>query len=195
MRLNDIVRSGDRDARLRAIVAMGWEGNTQAIPILAELLHHQDPEVQEVAVIGMSNLGDARLFGILKDRLQGASSQQKRAIYYNLWRFEGKEEEALEIYKEALKVEGPGVRADILTILSSMEKLTAPSRKEVLKILRAALHDQDPQVRLEALKGLFKMGELTVKEAKGLVEDPSMEIKRLALKVLEQKRSWDQAGM
>ncbi len=187
-RLNDIVRGGDRDSRLRAIVAMGWEGNTQAIPILVELLHSDDPEVQEVAVIGLSNLGDSRLFGILKDRLKGASSQQKRAIYYNLWRFAGKEDEALSIYKDALKKEPPGLRSDILTILVSMEDLDLSQREMVLHLLREGCLDSDGTVRLAAVKGLFELGALGLEEARQLVEDPNMEIKRIAVRLLDKGR-------
>ncbi len=187
-RLNEIVRGGDKDSSLRAIVAMGWEGNTQAVPILAELLHSDDPEVQEVAVIGLSNLGDSRLFGILKDRLRGASPQQKRAIYYNLWRFKGKEDEALSIYKDALKKEPPGLRSDILTVLVSMEDLAAPQKARVLELLREGSLDSDGTVRLAAVKGLLELGELGSEEARRLVEDPNMEIKRIAVKFLEKGR-------
>ena len=191
-RLNELLHvSSDKDTRLRAIVAMGWEGNTMAIPILVELLHHSDPEIQEVAVIGMSNLGDGRLFGILKDRLRGAPPQQKMAIYYNLWRFEGKEEEALSIYMDALEVEDPWLRADILAIMADMDGLSPSSSDCVIDILKNALYDQAHEVRLSALQALLNLGELSPGDARRLIGDPCMEIKRIALDALEKRRRND----
>ncbi|OCC15376.1 PBS lyase HEAT domain protein repeat-containing protein [Dissulfuribacter thermophilus] len=188
-RLNDLVKGPDKEAKIRAVIAMGWEGNTQSVPILAELLHDKDPEVQEVAVIAMSNLGDSRLFGILTDRLKGASSQQKRAILYNLWRFEGKEEEAMNVYCEALSKEEPGLKSDILTIMSKMDLDSVEDGSLVEQTLRNYLGDPDPQVRLACVKALCEKGSLGIKDAQRLVNDPNMEIKRIALSVLEKRRS------
>ncbi len=187
-RLNEIAYSDNKDAAERAILALGWEGNILGVPILIDFLHHHDPDLQTMAVISMCNLNDIRLFGILKDRLYAADLDQKRAILYNLWRFKGKEEEALTIYLEMLVDGDPVLRYDIIKALTEL-KIDSPRHIDIInKVMRTFLADPDADVRLCAVKGLLKRGEMTRDDALFVINDPSMEVKRIALSYLGKKK-------
>jgi len=180
-KLNNIIENtDDKDTRIRAIVALGWEENTLSIPILAELLHDPDSEIQEAAVTAMCNLEDSRLFGILTDRMKNAPFAQKKAILYNLWRFKGKEEEALKIYMEEVDRGDNALKVDILSILMKMGDSI-----ECEGVLRAHLNDPDPEVRLLSAKALLEMEKLTQEDVESLMDDPSMKIKRFAIRAVQ----------
>ena len=74
--LNDL-KHPDTDIRVRAIMALGWEGNLAAALPLIECLYDQDEEIQEVAVNSLCNLKDSHVMALLKDRMQLALLTRK----------------------------------------------------------------------------------------------------------------------
>jgi hypothetical protein len=66
---------------------LGWEGNTQVVIPLIELLYDPDINVQQTAVSALSNLRNDRITGLMLERLEHGPLEQKRSIFFNLWRF------------------------------------------------------------------------------------------------------------
>ena len=178
--ISDLAGS-DHGNRVRAIMAMGWEGNSGAVLPLIECIYDEDQEVQEVAVNSLCNLKDSRLVGLLADRLKQCSIDQKRAILFNLWRFRDKQEEITAIYKDELEHGDPALRLDILILLGQLDHQAG---HELL--YRSYLSDPNPRIRALALERLGSMQCLTTEELHPFLNDSSMEVKRVALDLLHQ---------
>jgi HEAT repeat protein len=183
-RLLEDMGSPDANLRLHATFAVGWEGNSQAAIPLIERLYDIDGRVQQTAVNALCNLRDDRILDMLLERLEHGPLEQKRSILFNLWRFYSKQEEVTDTYLKYLEHEDPDLRFDALVLLSLVTEV-----RKYLDIYRRCLHDEDHRIRKLALKILDEEGGGCVKELKkeieALVDDPDMEVKRAALKILK----------
>jgi HEAT repeat protein len=174
------LKSLDTDVKIRTILALGWEGNMRAALSLIECLYDLNEEIQEVAVCALCSLNDSRVIGLLIDRMQHCSLDQKRAILFNLWRFKDKQERITEIYKKELEVGEPSLRLDILMLLSQINNNS--SYKEVY---RSFLKDPNPKIRALALEGLGVTDSIDIENVLSFLDDPSMEVKRIALRIVQ----------
>ncbi len=173
------LQSDDENLRVRSIIALGWEGNTGAALPLIECLYDADEEIQEVAVSALCNLNDSRVIRLLADRLRICSLDQKRAILFNLWRFNDRQEEVAAIYHRELQCDDSLLRQDIVTLLGN---LTYHPHHET--IYRSLMQDPDPKIRALVLERLGKVRAITIEDALHFLDDPDMEVKRAAMKIL-----------
>ena len=181
--LNDL-ESPDADLRLYATFALGWEGNHQAAIPLIGRLYDSDIRVQQNAVNALCNIRDDRILNMLLERLEHGPEEQKRAILFNLWRFYSKREEVKNVYLKYLEHENAEMRFDALVLLGPLEE-----DENFVEVYRKCLRDNDQRIRKLALEMLSEnSGSLlpeTREEISVLVDDPDMEIKRLAMNILK----------
>ncbi len=177
--LNDL-KHPDTDIRVRAIMALGWEGNLAAALPLIECLYDQDEEIQEVAVNSLCNLKDSHVMALLKDRMQHGSLDQKRAILFNLWRFKDREKEVADIYRKELEDGDSSLRLDVLIVLGQIK-----AQEENIPIYRKFLEDQNPRVRALAIERLGELDAISTEEALLFLDDTDMEVKRAALDIIQ----------
>ena len=177
------LKSPDIDVRVRAIIALGWEGNRGAILSLIECLYDPDEEIQEIAVNALCNLKDSRVIGLLVDRMGQCSMDQKRSILFNLWRFRDKQREVTEIYRKEFDHGDPSLRLDILILLGQLDNQI--SHKE---LYRSLLKDPNSKIRALALARLGTMKEMAFEEVLAFLDDPSMEVKRVAMGIIQDSK-------
>jgi len=175
--------NGDPEMKVRAVIALGWEGNLQAVLPLIECLYDSDQEIQEVAVTALCNLREGRVMRLLADRMTHCSPDQKRAILFNLWRFRDRQDEVVALYQRELENGDPALRLDVLMLLGQLDEQPAHEA-----LYRSLLHDVDPRIRGLALERLGAMGAVAQEEALIFVRDPAMDVKRAAMKVLQDCR-------
>jgi HEAT repeat protein len=183
-RLLKEIESSDPERRLRATFAIGWEGNSQAAIPLIERLYDPDERVQQTAVNALCNLRDDRILDLLVDRLNRGSLEQKRAILFNLWRFDSKAKEVTEIYLKCLQHENPDIRFEALVCMRPISDV-----RDHIEVYRKCLEDNDSRIRELALKRLAEEASGSAREAlraeiEALLDDPDMKIKKAALKIL-----------
>ncbi|MDD5225194.1 MAG: HEAT repeat domain-containing protein [bacterium] len=181
--LSDL-ESPDADLRLYATFALGWEGNHQAAIPLIGRLYDTDVRVQQNAVNALCNIRDDRILDMLLERLEHGPEEQKRAILFNLWRFYSKREEVKNVYLKYLEHENADLRFDALVLLGPLEE-----EESFFEEYRKCLSDSDQRIRRLALKMLAedcgsRLTEIR-EEISALVDDPDMEIKRLAMNILK----------
>jgi len=174
------LKNPDTDAKVRAILALGWEGNMGAALTLIECLYSLDEEIQEVAVTALCNLNDSRVIGLLLDRMQHCSLDQKRAILFNLWRFKDKQKEVAEIYRKELERGEPSLRLDILIFLGQLDNHVG--HKELYS---SFLKDPNSKIRALALERLGAMRSIELEHVLPFLDDPAMEVKRTAISIVQ----------
>src|SRR6266542_365977 len=183
-RLLKEIESSDAERRLHATFAIGWEGNFQAATSLIGRLYDTDTRVQQTAVNALCNLRDDRILELLLDRLEHGPSEQKKTILFNLWRFDSKGERVKEVYLKYLEHENPDIRFDALVCLGPIT-----GSRDYIEVYRKCLKDKDGRTRELALKRLAEETEsadLTSfrPEIEAFLNDPDMNIKKLALEIL-----------
>lgn len=177
--LNDM-KSPDIDIRVRAIMALGWEGNLPAALPLIECLFDKNEEIQEVAVNALCNLKDSHVMALFEDRMRHGSLDQKRAILFNLWRFRDREDEVAAIYRRELEEGDSALRLDVLIVLG---QITA--QESNTPIYRDFLQDPNPRVRALAIERLGELNALSQEEILSFLDDTDMEVKRAALDIIQ----------
>jgi len=185
-RLLKEIESSDAERRLHATFAIGWEGNFQAATSLIGRLYDADPRIQQTAVNALCNLRDDRILDLLVDRLDHGSSEQKRTILFNLWRFHSKEQKVTEVYLKYLEHEDPDLRFDALVCLRPITEV-----RDYLEVYRKCLKDKDDRIRVLALKRLAEETKESLLESlrveiEALLDDPNMKAKKAALEILRQ---------
>ncbi len=178
-RLLALLDEDDRDLKVRAILALGWEGNIHAVLPLIDCIYDTDEEIQEVAISALCNLRDSRVVRFLGDRLLNASLDQKRSILFNLIRFTDKNEEVRALFLRELEHGSPDLRLDALILLNQLKDSDAD-----IEVYRRYITDNDPRIRALALERLGELNAINPKEASSLLDDPDMRVKTAALKVL-----------
>ncbi len=187
-RLLKEMESPEPELRLHATFAIGWEGNSAAAIPLIERLYDEDPQVQQAAVNALSNLRDDRILGLLLDRMEHCSLEQKRIILLKLWRFYSKREEVTKVYLKYLNHENADLRFDALVCLGQVVQV-----REHLEAYRKCLKDSDARIRELALKRLGEEGGASAlgafkEEIQALVNDPNMKVKKTALMIFNRIR-------
>ena len=178
------LKNEDPELRANAAFALGWEGNTQAVTALIELLYDSDTQVQQSAVNALANLRDDRILNLMLERLEHGPFEQKRAILFNLSRFYSKREEVLSVYRRFLTHDDDGLRFDALVMLGSISE-----PNDCIEIYRNCFTDSSPRVRELALK---RISDLDFNDLNGLkaeiqamLSDPDMKVKQAAVNVLK----------
>ena len=187
-RLLEDIGSADAELRLHATFAVGWRGNFQAAIPLIERLYDADDRVRQTAVNALCNLKEDRILQLLRERLEHGGLEQKRTILLNLWRFDSKREEVIEVYLKCLEHDEPDVRFDALACFGLLVET-----RDHLEVHRKCLKDKDNRIRGLAIKKLAEDAgdaalQLFPTEIEALLEDPDMEVKRAALKILSKRR-------
>jgi HEAT repeat protein len=187
-RLLKEIESSDAERRLHATFAIGWEGNFQAATALIARLYDGDRRVQQTAVNALCNLRDDKIFDLLLDRLDHGPLEQKSTILFNLWRFDSKGERVKEVYLKYLEHEEPDIRFNALVCLGPITETG-----DYPRVYRKCLTDKDDRIRELALKRLAKEAgtsvlELLRAEIQGLLHDPNMKVKKVALQILRKNR-------
>lgn len=177
------LKDPNAENRVLAIMALGWEGNAGAVLALIDCLYDPDEEIQEIAVTALCNMKDSRVVGLLADRLQHCSPDQKRSILFNLWRFRDRQKEVTEIYKKELDRGDPSLRLDILIVLGQLNNQI--DHKEVY---RSFLKDTNPKIRTLVLERLGIMKAVDLEEVLPFLDDPSMDVKRVAMGIVQDLR-------
>ena len=136
----------------------------------------------------MCNLRDDRILPLLLERLEHGAAEQKRSILLNLWRFNSKRKEVTEVYLKCLDNKEPDVRFDALACLGLLIDVGAH-----LEVYRKCLKDPDNRIRGLAIRRLADdAGDAAMRsfptEIEALLQDPDMEVKRAALKILGKRR-------
>jgi len=182
-RLLENLKSPDPDLRADAAFALGWEGNSEAVIPLIELLYDEEPKVQQTAVNALANLRDDRILDRMIERLQNGPPEQKRTILFNLWRFYSRREAVIDIYLEHLQHEDEDLRLDALVLLSTLTDVG-----DHLDTYRGCLRDRSPRIRELALRELLEANPAQIAPFRStveeLLEDPEMPIKQAALQLL-----------
>jgi HEAT repeat protein len=176
--------SQDVELRWHATCALGWDGNRDAVLALIDRLYDDDTRVQETAVFALTNLRDDRVLGLLVDRLERGSIEQQRSILFNLWRFYSKQEQAAEVYLRYLEHEDADLRFEALALLGQLTNVA-----DHVDAIRPLLRDGQQRVRRLALRTLAELDTVKLRSLRqdvlAMLEDPNMEIKRLAHEILD----------
>ena len=184
-RLLEDVKAEEPNLRRLAAFALGWEGNERAVVPLIGLLYDPDRRVRQSAVNALCNLRDEQLLGLLADRLENGPVDQKHTILLNLWRFQGRKEEVLALYRKYCGHADPDVRLEAFV---SLGLLTEPG--EEVEIYRLALGDGNPRMRQVALRHLLEATDRDAlaafaEQIKRLLSEPDVETWRLAIECLK----------
>lgn len=178
------LKNTDPVVRAGAAFALGWRGNAPAAIPLIELLYDSDVQVQQAAVNALSNLQDDRILGLLLDRLNHASLEQRRSILYNLWRFSDQRETVAEVYRSILDRAEDELRVDALVLLGMIGGM-----KRHLPAYRKFLRDPDARIRELAYKELAGLTSQELVAFRSDIEaglaDPEAKVKRAALKAFK----------
>jgi hypothetical protein len=190
-RLMEILQNADPELRNHAAIALGWQKNVEAIPALTRLLSDPDAQVHQSAATALADIGEPLTFDTLRERLATASSDLKRAILYNLWRFSTRRKDAESVYLDHLEDSNEQTRYDALVLLGTVSH---PARH--LGVYEKALDSSNPMARVLALNRLSKVdaGDLKRFESKirKLSLDVDSQVREAALKLLA--RSMDMQG-
>ena len=183
-RLVIALKNTDPIVRAGAAFALGWRGNAAAALPLIELLYDPDEQVQQSAVNALSNLEDDRILGLLLDRLNHASLEQRRSILYNLWRFSDQRETVAEVYLRVLEHTEDELRVDALDLLGMIGGM-----KHHLPAYRKFLEDSNARIRELAYKELAGLPPQELVGFRSDIEaglaDPEARVKQAALKAFQ----------
>jgi HEAT repeat protein len=183
-RLVIALKNTDPIVRAGAAFALGWRGNAAAAIPLIELLYDPDVQVQQSAVNALSNLEDDRILGLLLDRLNHASLEQRRSILYNLWRFSDQRETVAEVYLRVLEHTEDELRVDALVLLGMIGGM-----KHHLPAYRKFLEDSNARIRELAYKELAGLPPQELVGFRSDIEaglaDPEARVKQAALKAFQ----------
>jgi len=183
-RLVIALKNTDPIVRAGAAFALGWRGNAAAAIPLIELLYDPDEQVQQSAVNALSNLEDDRILGLLLDRLNHASLEQRRSILYNLWRFSDQRETVAEVYLRVLEHTEDELRVDALVLLGMIGGM-----KHHLPAYRKFLEDSNARIRELAYKELAGLPPQELVGFRSDIEaglaDPEARVKQAALKAFQ----------
>jgi HEAT repeat protein len=178
------LKNTDPIIRAGAAFALGWRGNAAAAIPLIELLYDPDVQVQQSAVNALSNLEDDRILGLLLDRLNHASLEQRRSILYNLWRFSDQRETVAEVYLRVLEHTEDELRVDALVLLGMIGGI-----KHHLPAYRKFLEDSNGRIRELAYKELAGLPPQELVAFRSDIEaglaDPEAKVKRAALRAFQ----------
>jgi hypothetical protein len=132
-----------------------WEGDTAAIPVLAELLWDEDAEVRGYAAIVLSQAGPRasaalpRLTVLLGDDDIKVRGRSLVAVVY----IESRDDVRLPLLVRMLKDPEPGIRILAARLIGEV----GTSNDEVIAALKEALNDKDKEVREEAVVALKRI--------------------------------------
>ncbi|MBN1932028.1 MAG: HEAT repeat domain-containing protein [Desulfobacterales bacterium] len=183
------LRSSDSEIRMHVAFALGWEGNTQAVSPLIELLYDTDMDVQLFAVIALSNLKDDRIFNFMIERLDQGPLEQKRCILCYLQRFYDKRKQVVSIYLKYLAHQDPEIRLDTLDLLGEVTEI-----RQYIPTYLECLRDKDPRIADLALNRLNEVDSALLFKFRTtiyeMLTDPNMRVKKAAMKLIKKFKGY-----
>ncbi|WP_319522724.1 HEAT repeat domain-containing protein [uncultured Desulfosarcina sp.] len=172
--------------RSACALALGWEGNHQAIPALMDHLQDPDRDVQAAVIAALSSVGDPHVFDFFTERLKNGSMEERRSILLNLWRFGERNSRIEQIYLNSLDHLSPELHPDILSALTMI-----PNTPKVISIYRRMLSEKAPAIRrqvLENLEGLDPQEYEPLQEIlHELLDDADPRVRQLVIRLLREK--------
>lgn len=135
--------------RSSSALALGWEGNRDAVDALMTHLQDPDREVQSAVVSALSSVGDFRVLNKLIGRLKNGSIEERRSIISNLWRFEDQIPRIESEYLACVAHCPPDLKMDAIAALAMI-----PLSSGIINAYRRLLKDADPKVRFQVIENL-----------------------------------------
>jgi len=156
--LRESLHDGSRDVRLAAAEAISAIDGLSAadVPLLVQILKHQDPEARVFAARGLARLGRGARAALpdLMAAYAGAEQPLRRAVIETAARLGAEAKPALPTFIEALQDADAGVRKQAVEALATF----GPEAKEAAKQLGRILSDPEPDIRQSAVVALGKIG-------------------------------------
>jgi HEAT repeat protein len=145
----------DSRARQGALTLLGRSGSREALPILAEEVHSEDPSLRQIALAGLGTIEGPEPGRVLLDELETATPEERNIIGLGLAK-----STSPQIFAELLKQVDERRGAKLVTVLGALSdhQRTAGAKfmRDKLGHLAAAA---DPQVASRALDGLGPLGD------------------------------------
>lgn len=148
-RLTADLAAPDPVIRRHAAFALGWKGNARAALPLIERLYDTDEDVQQAAVNALGNLEDDRILGLMLDRLDNGPPEQQRVILYNLWRFDSRKTEVIDVYRRYLQHRDLELRCAALELICLVSEAEPET---VVPVMKTCLVDPSVRLRKQALR-------------------------------------------
>jgi len=172
--------------RCSCALALGWEGNWQAVESL--MVHMTDPDrnVRDAVVAALASMGDVRTFDLLIARLETGTVEEQRSILLNLWRFAERIPHVETVYLDCMETLLPDLRVDALFGLSML-----PFSTTILKGYQQFLRDEDPRIRRQVLQNISAAEPIDDEQLKdilfGLLADENAQIRQAAIRLLARR--------
>jgi HEAT repeat protein len=139
----------DPTIRSGCALALGWEGNRQAVTPLMVRLTDPDRDVREAVIASLSSVADDTVFDSLRERLSHASLFEQRVILLNLWRFSNQHNRVEDVYLGCMKNAAAELYPDILAGLAMI-----PLSPEIISLYGGLLSARDARIRRQVLENL-----------------------------------------
>lgn len=177
------LESPDPTLRGLAAIALGWEGNTEAIVPLLPRLFDPDTQVRSQAAVALSEIQDPRTLELLLDRLEHGAGEERIGIMLSLHYFQ--DEQAFQAVLAQLDYPDAEVRFYALAYLYTF----FADRPEINASCLRLLNDPDRRIRQLAAKELGSRRVAAAEEPlRAMLEEADMETRRVALVALQQIR-------
>jgi len=177
------LESPDPTLRGLAAIALGWEGNTEAIVPLLPRLFDPDTQVRSQAAVALSEIKDPRTLELLLDRSEHSAGEERIGLMLSLHYFH--DERAFQAVLAQLDYPDAELRFYALAYLSTF----FADRPEISEGCLRLLNDPDPRIRQLAAKELGCRRVVSAEEPlRAMLEEADMETRRVALVALQQIR-------
>jgi len=177
------LESPDLTLRGLAAIALGWEGNIEAIVPLLPRLFDSDPQVRSQAAVALSEIKDPRMLELLLDRLEHSAGEERIGLMLSLHYFQ--DERAFQAVLAQLDYPDAEVRFYALPYLCTF----FADRSEISEGCLRLLNDPDPRIRQLAAKELGRRRVASAERPlRAMLEEADMETRRVALIALQQIR-------
>ena len=168
--------------RSNCALALGWEGNRDAIDALMTHLQDPDREVQSAVVSALSSVGDTRVLNELIGRLKNGSFEEQRIIISNLWRFEDQTTRVESEYLACVAHCSPDLKIDAIAALAMI-----PLSSGILNAYRRLLKDADPNVRFQVIENLSGLNPSDYQplsdNLRALLDDADVKVRRAVIRL------------
>ncbi len=168
--------------RSNCALALGWEGNRDAIDALMTHLQDPDRDVQSAVVSALFSVRDTRVLNELIGRLKNGSFEEQRSIISNLWRFEDQTPRVESEYLACVAHCSPDLKIDAIAALAMI-----PLSSGILNAYRRLLKDADPNVRFQVIENLSGLNPSDYQplsdNLRALLDDADAQVRRAVIRL------------